>query len=335
MMQRILLVRSIFLFLTLVSAALATAEAQTLVTTMKLGRDELGLVKTSQGISTKISFPERINEIICGDLYDPGDGRGNFVVQRSDRDLFLKPVKSSGVSNLFVKTGEQGEYTYSFELLVVPVTQSFRIVNIINRLTIEKAISEPSSLPSKASALPSKASPLPSTVAIAASMIGVVSPLDAPGIPGIGLGTTHEAPPPLTTGSANRSARRDSGPTAAPTKGSAARVELQSEAIKRVKPSYPYLAQQARITGQVVVEVIVNEEGRVTESTAISGHSLLREAAVNAARSWRFQPFRATKLDGLSVPTVGTITFVFRNPDAKDPSVSKGSLSAARKSIKP
>jgi TonB family protein len=302
MTQRFLLVRSISLFLTLVSVALATAEAQTLVTTMKLGRDELGLVKTSQGISTKISFPERINEIICGDLYDPGDGRGNFVIQRSDRDLFLKPVKSTGVSNLFVKTGEQGEYTYSFELLVVPVTQSFRIVNIINRLTIEKAVS--------------KASSLPPAVAIAASMIGVVSPPHAPSIPGIGLGTTYEVPPPPTTGTPNPSARRDSSSTAAPINPSTTRVELQSEAIKREKPPYPYLAQKAGVTGQVVVEVVVNEEGRVTESRAVSGPLLLREAAVNAARSWKFRPFRPTKLDGIPVQAVGTITFVFHPPSS-------------------
>ena len=314
-----LIVRSISLFLTLVFGVFYTVVAQTLVTTMKLGRDELGLVKTSQGISTKISFPEGINEIICGDLYDPADGRGNFVVQRSGRDLFIKPVKSTGVSNLFVKTGEQGEYTYSFELLVVPVTQSFRIVNITNRNTTEKAAS--------------KASPLPPAVAIAASMLGVtVSPPPAPSIPGIGLGPTLEAPPPPTTGTPQQSARRDSGPTPAPTKASPPRVEFQSEAIKREKPPYPYLAQKAGVTGEVVVEVVVDEEGRVTESRAISGHALLRQAAVNAARSWRFRPFQATKLDGVPVLTVGTITFVFRNADTERTPVSKTNLSAGRKS---
>jgi vacuolar-type H+-ATPase subunit H len=77
-----------------------------------------------------MTFPEVVRDIICGDLYDPTTGKGSFVVQRIDNDVFLKPVVAKGLSNLFVKTGEKGEHTYSFDLLVVSLDQAHRVVNV-------------------------------------------------------------------------------------------------------------------------------------------------------------------------------------------------------------
>ncbi len=291
-------VRSMFIFVVLFSAVYCTAVAQSLVTTMTLGRDELGLVKTSQGISTKLSFPERIKEIICGDLYDPADGRGNFVIQRSDNDLFLKPVAATGVSNLFVKTGERGEYTYSFELLVVPVTQSFRIVNIANG---HKNKNEGS----KSGAMPPRTPTVDSIFEGEADASSLV-------LLGVGPRTSLEPPPEPSAGTLIPEPPKEANATDSTRRMSAARVELRSEAIRRAKPPYPDAAKQAGISGEVVVEVLVDERGRVKTATAISGHALLRPAAVTAAHGWRFRPFRPTKLDGVPVQAVGTITFVFK-----------------------
>jgi protein TonB len=58
----------------------------------------------------------------------------------------------------------------------------------------------------------------------------------------------------------------------------------------------------------VVVEVTVDEQGNVMSARAISGHPLLKEAAVAAARGWRFTP---TLLTGTPVKVIGTITFNF------------------------
>jgi TonB family protein len=58
----------------------------------------------------------------------------------------------------------------------------------------------------------------------------------------------------------------------------------------------------------VVVEVTVDEEGKVISARAISGHPLLKDAAVEAARGWTFTP---TKLQGDPVKVIGTITFNF------------------------
>jgi len=118
---------------TVVLALLVAAtgvRAQSLIITVTVGPNQIGQVKTTQGITTRVTFPEPVRDIICGDLYDPTTGKGSFVVQRIDNDVFLKPVVPKGLSNLFVKTGEKGEHTYSFDLQVVPLEQAHRVVNV-------------------------------------------------------------------------------------------------------------------------------------------------------------------------------------------------------------
>lgn len=83
---------------------------------------------------------------------------------------------------------------------------------------------------------------------------------------------------------------------------------LQASATNRVEPEYPPLARAARISGAVVVEVTVDEEGAVIDARSISGHPLLKDAAVSAARQWKFS---ATRLEGAPVKVIGTITFNF------------------------
>jgi protein TonB len=84
---------------------------------------------------------------------------------------------------------------------------------------------------------------------------------------------------------------------------------LQGLATRRVEPTYPPLAKAARVMGSVVVEVTIDENGNVISASAVSGHPLLKDAAVAAARGWKFQP---TKLSGQPVKVIGTITFNFQ-----------------------
>lgn len=104
------------------------------VATLALGTDRIGEIKTAQGITTMIRFPEAVQEIICGDLYDERTGKGTFVVQRSGtnehpgNEVFVKPVSSKGASNMFVKT--DGKHTYSFDLTIVATVQAHRMVNV-------------------------------------------------------------------------------------------------------------------------------------------------------------------------------------------------------------
>jgi protein TonB len=84
---------------------------------------------------------------------------------------------------------------------------------------------------------------------------------------------------------------------------------LQASALTRVEPTYPEDAKAARISGTVVVEVTVDEQGNVFAARAISGHPLLKSAAVEAARQWKFQP---TTLSGVAVKVISTVTFNFQ-----------------------
>jgi hypothetical protein len=111
------------------------AFAQSPVVTLQLGPDQIGVVKTSVGITTRITFSEPVAEIICGDLYNAADGKGTFVVQRSGsaekpgNDVYVKPVAAKGQSNMFVKTGD-GKHTYNFDLNIVAPNLAHRVVNV-------------------------------------------------------------------------------------------------------------------------------------------------------------------------------------------------------------
>jgi protein TonB len=86
-------------------------------------------------------------------------------------------------------------------------------------------------------------------------------------------------------------------------------VLTQGRTIKKIEPSYPAIARQARIQGSVQVQIGISETGEVTDVTLLSGHPLLREAALQAARHWLFRP---TELNGRPVRAIGVITFNFK-----------------------
>lgn len=111
-------------------AVRTSAQSQGNILSMTLGPNQIGILRTAPEITTRISFPDVVKEIVCGDLYDSASGKGSFVVQRSDKDVFLKPIVPKGLSNLFVKTGEKGEHVYNFDLQIVGESQAYRVVNI-------------------------------------------------------------------------------------------------------------------------------------------------------------------------------------------------------------
>ena len=83
---------------------------------------------------------------------------------------------------------------------------------------------------------------------------------------------------------------------------------LNEKAISLPQPTYPAAARAVRATGAVSVQVLVDEGGNVVFATALSGHPLLRAAAVSAARQARFAP---TKLSGKPVKVSGVLTYNF------------------------
>lgn len=86
------------------------------------------------------------------------------------------------------------------------------------------------------------------------------------------------------------------------------RVELP-RLISSVPPVYPPIAASRRIEGDVTIDALIDTSGRVSEMKVVSGTVLLREAALDALRKWRYQPAR---LDGQATSIHMQITVKFR-----------------------
>lgn len=290
--------------------------AQPPVITVTLGTDQTGIVRTAQGITTRIAFPEKVTESICGDLYDPASGRGTFVVQISGSDVFLKPVASKGMSNLFVMTGEGGKrQIYHFDVNVVSAAQAHRIVNVVAAAPAQPpapAAAQPmlSETPSEAGVLSMKEPPKQIKPASSNSPVfttGAVTDAGAGAageVPGGLVGGTGPAEPPPEKTSPKKEEPTPKSPNIIRRSGGV----LSGEAIRKAEPPYPPRAKAARVSGAVVVEVTVDESGNVIAARAISGHPLLNDAAVSAALGWKFN---ATKVTGQPVKVTRTITFNF------------------------
>ena len=83
---------------------------------------------------------------------------------------------------------------------------------------------------------------------------------------------------------------------------------LNGKAVSKPEPPYPAIAKAARASGTVTVQVTVDETGHVVSAEAVSGHPLLRPAAVAAARQARLTP---TLLSGEPVKVSGVLTYNF------------------------
>ncbi len=83
---------------------------------------------------------------------------------------------------------------------------------------------------------------------------------------------------------------------------------LTGNAISMPAPPYPQSAKTVHAQGPVVVQVVVDEQGRVVSARATSGHPLLRLSAEHAAQRARFTP---TLLGGQPVKVTGVITYNF------------------------
>lgn len=78
--------------------------------------------------------------------------------------------------------------------------------------------------------------------------------------------------------------------------------------LSRVPPSYPPLARQARVFGTVRVEALIGTDGKVKRSTAIGGPPLLRKAAEDSVRQWKYQPGKLNG-DPVEVTTQVDVSF--------------------------
>jgi protein TonB len=114
------------------------------------------------------------------------------------------------------------------------------------------------------------------------------------GVPG---GLVTEIPPP---------------PPPAPVRRDPVRVGGQIKEpllLRRVEPGYHPLAIRANITGTVILEAVVDHEGRVIDVKVLrSAHKLLDDAAVEALGQWRYAPL---VLNGIPERFILTVVLSF------------------------
>ena len=82
----------------------------------------------------------------------------------------------------------------------------------------------------------------------------------------------------------------------------------QPKLISSVMPSYPPTARSVGISGNVVIQASVSTTGVVTAAKVLSGPVMLRQAAVDAVRHWKYQP---GTLNGDPVAVDITVTMSF------------------------
>lgn len=78
--------------------------------------------------------------------------------------------------------------------------------------------------------------------------------------------------------------------------------------ISRVSPTYPPLARQTRLTGDVVIDAVIDTDGNVVQMQLLSGHPLLVAAALDAVRQWKYEPTYLND-QAISVQLIVTVTF--------------------------
>ncbi|MDP9052656.1 MAG: TonB family protein [Acidobacteriota bacterium] len=83
---------------------------------------------------------------------------------------------------------------------------------------------------------------------------------------------------------------------------------MASYLISSPDPEYPTLARLAHIQGQVIMQAVVAKDGSVSAVRVLRGNRLLRGAAQEAVRRWRYRPYRFGGR-AIDVATIVTVDF--------------------------
>jgi len=78
--------------------------------------------------------------------------------------------------------------------------------------------------------------------------------------------------------------------------------------IRDFKPAYPEEAKANGVQGIVILEAVIDVDGRVIDVKVLRGQPLLNEAAIDAVSQWQFTP---TLLDSQPVQVLMTVTVNF------------------------
>lgn len=78
--------------------------------------------------------------------------------------------------------------------------------------------------------------------------------------------------------------------------------------VGKTLPVYPRIAVAARVEGTVILQATISAAGTIENLRVVSGPAMLQQAALDAVKQWRYQPFL---LDGEPVEVETTVNVVF------------------------
>ena len=94
----------------------------------------------------------------------------------------------------------------------------------------------------------------------------------------------------LESGLPNHAAKGDAPQAVAPEVQVPAE-EMQKLLVHKVDPEYPAAARQEKLQGVILLDVVVGRDGSVLETRALNGPNILAQAAMEALRWWKFEPY--------------------------------------------
>jgi protein TonB len=133
-------------------------------------------------------------------------------------------------------------------------------------------------------------------------------PLPAPPVSGTNPGRPAEPAPPAAAPSPSQ-AIAPAAPRVVPESSASPGDARPAKLLSGEGPAYPQLARQLRVQGTVVVDVLVGTDGKVKQLKVVSGHPMLRDAAVAAVRRWIYSP---ALLNGEPVEASTLVGVIFR-----------------------
>jgi protein TonB len=79
--------------------------------------------------------------------------------------------------------------------------------------------------------------------------------------------------------------------------------------LQKTMPTYPVIAKATRTEGVVVLQATISKTGTIENLHVISGHPMLKKAAIDAVSNWRYRPYL---LNGVPVEVETTVNVVFK-----------------------
>jgi len=87
------------------------------------------------------------------------------------------------------------------------------------------------------------------------------------------------------------------------------KVVREPKLVTSTRPIYPSMAKQTNVQGNVIVTATVDSKGNVVDAKIVSGPQLLRQAALDTVRQWKYSP---AQVDGRPATAAVTVSLDFR-----------------------